>query len=245
MARTTLFMKDLKPCFCPSYSNGKTGGKKDGMMSIGYMPGLDYLIFKNTGLLVTDCKGTCGGVNCAACQEKCYAISTVKQYEKACINRIQNTMQLRSDINAHFADIEKTIVRDNIKIVRYTESGELESLAQLVHVLRLAQCHTNVFFYLYTKNYNVLREFFNVHTLPDNMVILVSVWESIGVNEWNEFKKYKNIKCFAVNSNLQPKVFCPAYKLVNGKAKLNKQMTCAKCRLCFDSKAKIIGCYEH
>lgn len=244
MARKTLYSKDFKACFHPSFSNSKTGGKKEKMMSIGYLSGGKLLYFKN-GVLITDIIGTCQCVDCSKCSRKCYAIRTIRQYEKACINRLENTLQLRNDMKAHFEAIGKAIQDNKIEIVRYTESGELETYDQMLELYRLAIRFPNVHFYLYTKNYYVLRCFFDFRTLPDNMVVLISVWEDVGVNEWEEFKGYKNVKCFAVNSKLQPKVFCPAYKLVNGKAKLDKKVTCAKCGLCFNSKAKIIGCYEH
>ena len=244
---TTIFTKDLTPGFFPSYDNGKTGGKHDHFMAIGYYPGRGYLYFKSTGELVADIIGTCGHVNCEECQKKCYAVSMCKRFQDACKHRIENTLQLRQDIDQHFSDIKAAIISDKIKIVRYTDSGEIESFEQFVKLVGLAKDLENVRFYLYTKNYTVLRDFFKHCELPDNMIVLVSVWGETGLNEYNEFKHHKNIKAFVVNSTLKPEAMCPAYKKINGKVKLNKSMTCARCGLCWGKKpgVNVIGCLEH
>ena len=241
----TILMKDCKAQFHPTFSNSKLGGKEIHMMGISYLPGLDYLLFKN-GEKVTDCKGTC--TNCADCINACYAVNSCKRFPNVTKNRVENTLQLRENIEQHFADIYWTIKDNNINVVRYTESGEIENINQFVHLYWLAMDLPTVKFYLYTKNYNVLREFFNNHVLPHNMVVLISVWGKNGVAAWNEFKKYSNVKCFAVNSDLKVACYCPAYrKDENGKVYrvTDDRAKCGNCKLCFDSTAKIIGCYEH
>ena len=246
---TTTLCKDLEARFCPSYGNEKTGGKNEGMLAIGYYPGRGILYYKD-GAMVSDCLGTCGCVNCDGCMKKCYAISMIKRYTKARENRIANTLQLRSDINKHFDDIRKTILRDNIKIVRYTDSGEIESYLQFVKLVNLALGLPSVQFYLYTKNYQVLREFFGEKKeLPGNMVVLISIWEDLGKSEYNEFKHHRNIKAFAVKSDIKVQATCPAYRKdpKTGRVTMNKEMTCAKCGLCTGKhpNIKVIGCLEH
>lgn len=246
MTKTT-FIKDCKPCFHPSYGNEKTGGKNEQMMAIGYMPSKGILTFKD-GTIVSDCLGTCGKVNCDECMKKCYAVSMVKRYEIARKNRIENTLQLRTDINQHFNDIYHTILSDKIKIVRYTDSGEIESYLQFVKLVNLALSLPSTQFYLYTKNYDVLRTFFTENKeLPNNMVVLISIWGKLGKKEYNEFKNHRNIKAFVVNSDIKTDCTCPAYKVINGKVRLNKEMTCAKCGLCTGKhpNIKVIGCLEH
>ena len=244
----TTFCMDLESRFCPSYGNEKTGGKDAGMMAIGYWPGRGILYYKN-GAPVSDCLGTCGCVNCEACEKECYAVAMVKRFKDAGKARIRNTMQLRENINQHFDDIRAAILRDKIKMVRYTDSGEIESYLQFAKLVNLALGLPSVRFYLYTKNYEVLREFFGGgRELPKNMVVLISIWEDLGEKEFSEFSKHENIKAFAVKpATVKPQVMCPAYKMEGGRVKLNKEMTCAKCGLCIGTRgnAKIIGCLEH
>lgn len=245
----TTLCSTLTPCFRPSYGNEKTGGKSDGMMAIGYFPAAGILYYKD-GTPVSDCLGTCGNVDCSGCQKKCYAVSMVKRYKDARKARIQNTLQLRNDIYQHFADIKAAIIRDKIHVVRYTDSGEIETYQQFLLLTNLASALPAVHFYLYTKNYSVLREYFDKdgYEIPKNMVVLISIWEDLGEKEFFEFRHHRNIKAFAVKpATVKPEVMCPAYKIENGRVKLNKEMTCAKCGLCsgMHGNVQIIGCLEH
>lgn len=245
--RKTIFSADCKAQFHATFNNGKLGGKNTGLMAVGYLSGKNPTFADGTP--TTDCRSTCHCVECGACDNgNCYAVRGETRFPNTRKNRIENTLQLRNDIMQHFSDMYWTIKDNNIKIVRYTESGEIESLDQFMHLYRLSMDLPAVKFYLYTKNYVVLREFFRNHVLPKNLVVLVSVWGDHGVKEWEEFKKYYNVKCFAVNSDLKVTCFCPAYrKDENGKTyRVNDdRVKCGNCKLCFDSTAKIIGCLEH
>lgn len=241
--RETIFMSDCTPCFHPTFGNEKLGG----IMGIGYLSGYNPTFADGTP--TTDCLPTCYRVNCGACNGGCcYAVRSETRFPNKRKNCIENTMQLREDMTMHFQEIKKAIRENGVKVVRYTESGEIENFAQFLSVYRLARKMPDVRFYLYTKNYEVLSRFFESLTLPNNMVVLISVWNDLGLGPWEVFKKYRNVKCFAVNAEntLRPMVYCPAYfKDENGKTKRDPSKTCEKCRLCFDSKAKIIGCLEH
>lgn len=239
----TILMEECTAQFHGTFSNSKLGGKDVKMMGVSYVPGRDPIRLSN-GDMVTDCLGTCE--NCDECVNGCYAIKSFKRFPTVAKNRIENTLQLRNDRIKHFSDMENAIISNNIEIVRYTESGEIEDFYQFKALYTMAVKMPNVRFYLYTKNYDVLRTFFRRYVLPQNMVVLVSVWGKQGRDEWEEFKYYNNVKCFAVNSDMSVSCYCPAYRVDgSGKVKRDESMTCAKCKLCFDSKAKVIGCYEH
>lgn len=229
-------------------SNSKLGGKKEKIFALSYVPGAGIIYFKD-GRPVSTVVGTCGAVDCSKCGKKgiCYAIDSFVQYPAVTVACVENTLQLREDIDTHFNEIYAAAIKEKVTTIRYTASGEIENYRHFEKVVELAERLPAVNIYLYTKNYKVLREFFGRGLeLPNNLVVLISVWGDQGVKEYNEFKHHNNIKCFAVNSTMKTQATCPAYTLVNGKAKLNKEMTCAKCGLCTArSKAKIIGCIEH
>lgn len=250
--KSTVYMEDCTPRFHPTMSNDKLGGKKYNMMAVSYVPGKGLLTLKN-GNLVSDCPGTCGNVDCSQCGQRgvCYAIDSYVQYPAVTVNRVENTMQLRQDIDKHFQDIKDAIERNKINIVRYTESGEFESLEHFEKFVELANTMPNISFYAYTKNYAALRGFFAKGLeLPRNMVILISVWGDQGVKEYEEFKSHENIKCFAVRSNIPVDAMCPAYrKDETGKVSRVKSdaVKCSNCGLCTGKRpnVKVIGCIEH
>ena len=250
--KETVFMSNCTPQFHGTFSNDKLGGKTQNIMAVSYVPGADLLYF-NDGRPVSDCSGTCASVNCSKCGKRnvCYAIDSYVQYPAVTVNRVENTLQLRNDIDKHFEDIKAAIIKNKIKILRYTESGEFENYNHFMKLVDLANDMSEVLVYAYTKNYAVLREYFNTgKELPDNMVILISVWEDQGIAEYNEFKEHKNIKCFAVRSDIKVDAMCPAYrKDENGKTYRVKSdaVKCGNCGLCTGKHptVKVIGCVEH
>lgn len=250
--KATVYMNDCKPCFHPTMANDKLGGKKHNIMAVSYVPGKELLTLKN-GDLVSDCPGTCGAVDCSQCGKRgvCYAIDSFVQYPAVTVNRVENTMQLRSDIDQHFEDIKAAIIKNKVNIVRYTESGEFESQEHFDKFIDLALGMPEVHFYAYTKNYTVLRTYFSRGLeLPANVVILISVWGTQGIAEYNEFKEHNNIKCFAVNSDMKVEAMCPAYrKDENGKVTRVKSdaVKCGNCGLCTGKhpNVRVIGCVEH
>ena len=250
--KETVYVKDCKAQFHPTLANDKLGGKSQKIMAVSYVPGKDPITLKN-GTLVSDCIGTCRNVDCSQCGQRgvCYAIDSYTQYPAVTKNRVENTIQLREDINQHFEDIYNTAIKNKVEIIRYTESGDFEDYNHFEHFIALADRLPEVQLYVYTKNYAVLREYFgNNLELPDNVTVLISVWGEQGIAEYNEFKDHKNIKCFAVNSTIKCDATCPAYKQdENGKVYRVKSdsVKCGKCGLCTGKipQVKVIKCIEH
>ena len=250
--KETVYMKNCKAQFHPTLANDKLGGKKQKIMAVSYVPGRELLTLNN-GTLVSDCVGTCRNVDCTQCGRRnvCYAIDSYVQYPAVTVNRVENTMQLREDIDQHFEDIYNTAVKNKVEIIRYTESGDFEDYNHFDHFIKLADRLPEVQLYVYTKNYKVLREYFNNGLeLPDNVTVLISVWGDQGVVEYNEFKDHKNIKCFAVNSDIPFDATCPAYrKDENGKVTRvhSDAVKCGNCGLCTGKipQVKVIKCIEH
>lgn len=250
--KETVYMRDCVAQFHPTLLNDKLGGKKQRIMAVSYVPGKDLLTLRN-GTLVSDCIGTCKNVDCSTCGRcnVCYAIDSYIQYPAVTKNRVENTMQLREDIDKHFEDIYNTIIRHKIQILRYTESGEIEDYRHFEYLIRLTNRLPKVQVYAYTKNYEVLREYFSRGLeLPENLTILVSVWGEQGIKEYQEFSSHKNIKCFAVNSNMKYDAICPAFKQdKNGRVYRvhTDAVKCGNCGLCTGKapNVRVIKCIEH
>lgn len=265
--RTTVYQDNLKGQFHATVSNDKLGGHEYKLMAVSYVPGNEIITYKN-GKPVSDCIGTCGSVDCSGCARvgQCYAIRSYMQYPAVTINRIENTKQLREDINKHFDEIREYIRVNEIKMVRWQESGEIETFEQGDKELETADMFPDVTFYLYTKNYDWLRHVFASRELPKNTTVLVSVWEGIGLSEYNEFKNHENVKAFVVNTpELIPDVMCPAYAEVvkhyksgdkvkvvmttekNGfSPEYVKAVKCGNCQQCTRNRtSKVIGCLKH
>lgn len=231
--------------FTPSY-NSKLGRN---IMAVGYLPTNELLYIKSKNAYATDIIGTCNCVNCDYCKNPCYARKSAIYHHNTVIPALTgNTLQLRNNIKKHFKHIESAFILSGCNVLRYTESGEIESSEQFIELVKLAKRLKNNTVYVYTKNYEVLREYFsNNKNLPKNLFVILSVWGAVGEVEYNEFKDRKNILCFVVNNdNITPNAICPAYKNVNGKI-VKTGVNCSSCGLCYgkSKKVKVIKCFEH
>lgn len=214
---------------------------------------------------ISGCKGTCG-VHCTGCYNKdnpkkspCYVFKSYVQYgwENSTVVKahIRNTNIMRNDINKAFEDINEQIRRAKIKpsAIRIHASGELEEEIELKKWIETAKSFPNIPFYIYTKAYelvdSVLSDIKNKNEyLPKNFFINISVWHKEGVDLYNKWKELDGIRCFVYddgydyNKDLKIDCYCPAYDK-NGK--LSHDLTCDKCKICFQNKAKVCGCYSH
>ena len=225
----------------------KKGNRKLGydMWSFSKLKGDDYY---NTcyGCI----KGSCG-IYCKGCDKTCYVNKSYNIYPSVIKGHARNTLAFRMDIEKAFTDLNGFIDRAKKKpdFIRINQSGEIESTSELKGWIYSAIMHKTIKYYLYTKNFDVLRSVLNTDVLPDNITILVSVWHEYGIKEYNEFKHLKNIKAFVYDDGFDYKAYglnietyCHAYDK-NGK--LNHDVTCDVCRKCIDRTCKVIGCYEH
>lgn len=218
------------------------------IISVAYLPSNELLYNKSENKFLTDIVGTCGKY-CAGCKHSCYACKTVNYRKGAVLSHwISNTLQLRNDIDKHFKQIEANILLSGCKALRYNFSGELESMDQFLHVVKLARKCKDIKIYLYTKNYDILFKYFeNGKKLPNNLFVLVSVWSTFGESEYMKLKDHKNILAFVVNNdNIHNDAICPAYKNVNGRI-IKTGVNCSSCGLCYgkSKNVKVIKCFEH
>ena len=191
---------------------------------------------------IAGCKGTCGK-HCNGCynadnprKSPCYVFKSYNLYgwdqSSVVKGHVRNTNIMGSDMSHAFNDIRLQLKRARKKpsAVRIHASGELETAQELREWIETAIMSPDIPFYVYTKAYEILDEvLINFHndTMPQNFFINISIWHDDGYNYGNKLK----IDCY-----------CPAYDK-NGK--LHHNLTCDKCKICFQTKAKVCGCYSH
>jgi hypothetical protein len=194
--------------------------------------------------------GTCGH-HCEGCKGKCYVRKSYR-YGSVINGHARNTLAFRNNLDEAFYQINLQLSRKRkpFQFIRINQSGELESTTELVWWIVTARKNPNTAFYLYTKNFEAVREVANSNIkVPDNFTVLISVWHEYGITEYNEFKHLPWIKCFVYCDGfdyeahgLQIETMCKAY---DEKGKMNHDITCDKCKKCIKSQFKIIGCNEH
>ena len=213
--------------------------------------------------VIAGCKGTCGE-HCHGCynadnpkKSPCYVFKSYKMYgwENSSVVRghVRNTNIMRNDINYAFKDIRLQLKRAKKKpiAVRIHAAGELEAAQELRKWIETAEMFPFAPFYVYTKAYGILDEVlseFDNYTIPSNFFINISIWHENGIDTYNKWKHLNCVRAFVYDDGydysgkIKIDCYCPAYDQ-NGK--LSHELTCDKCGICFQSKAKVCGCYSH
>ena len=213
--------------------------------------------------VIAGCKGTCGE-HCQGCYDinhpqksPCYVFKSYNIYgwdhSTVVQSHVRNTNVMRDNIEKAFNDIKLQLSRARKKpsAVRIHASGEIETTEELRKWIETAATSPNIPFYIYTKAYDVLDEVLssiNIKTIPKNFFINVSIWHENGIEIYNKWKHLNCIRAFVYDDGydysdkLKIDCYCPAYDK-NGK--LSHDLTCDKCKICFQKKAKVCGCYSH
>lgn len=150
-------------------------------------------------------------------------------------------------------DKQLTRKRNKFKVVRINESGELTCYEDLALWCELGKRHPETVFYLYTKNYKVVRKALINNIVPSNLFINISIWHQFGIDEYLEMKDHPQIRAFCLvdkewtkadylRKGVEITSMCGAYD-ANGK--MNHAVTCDKCKKCFGNHNKCVGCFEH
>ena len=193
--------------------------------------------------------GTCGG-HCEGCKNKCYVKASYR-YDSVINCHARNTLAFRNNILEAFEQIWRQLERKRkpYETVRINQSGEIETFNEFTLWIETAIRHPETNFYLYTKNYDVIRDAVKYRVdVPENFTVLISIWHEYGIKEYFEFKHLAWIKAFVYMDGFNYSAYgldiettCKAYE--NGK--LNHDITCERCQKCINSQFKVIGCNEH
>lgn len=212
---------------------------------------------------IAGCKGTCGE-NCHGCYDAedprkspCYVFKSYNIYgwDKSTVvgAHIRNTNIMRKDIDYAFNDIRLQLLRARKKpsAVRIHAAGELETAQELRKWIETAAMFSFSPFYVYTKAYDILNEVlseFDNDSIPKNFFVNVSIWHENGIETYNKWKHLDCVRAFVYDDGydysdkIKIDCYCPAYDQ-NGK--LSHELTCDKCGICFQKRAKVCGCYNH
>jgi hypothetical protein len=213
--------------------------------------------------VIAGCQGTCGN-HCQGCynmddpkKSPCYVFKSYNRYgwddSSVVKGHIRNTQVMRDNIEKAFSDIKLQLSRASKKpsAVRIHSSGELETVQEFREWIDTATIAPEVPFYIYSKNYEVLDEVLSImdtKKIPKNFFINISIWHEEGIDIYNKWKHLDCIRAFVYDDGydysnvLKFDCYCPAYDK-NGK--LKHDLTCDKCKICFQKKAKVCGCYSH
>ena len=213
---------------------------------------------------IAGCKGTCGE-HCEGCYDPknprkspCYVFKSYNIYgwEHSSVvkGHIRNTNIMRNDIDHAFSDIQLQLKRAKKKpsAVRIHAAGELETEQELKKWIETAKMNLDTSFYVYTKAYDILDNVLSsidTGTIPDNLFINVSIWHEHGIETYLKWKHLDCIRAFVYDDGqydyskyLKIDCYCPAY---DKSGKLNHDLTCDRCKICFHKKSKVCGCYNH
>ncbi len=195
--------------------------------------------------------GTCGK-HCAGCTKNCY-VNKSYRYNSVKYGHAIRTLALREDPEAVHENIKKQIerARNPFDIVRWNQSGEIETAADFKVLTDLGNDFPEVRYFIYTKAYEIVVPALLAGMVPENVTVLISIWHENGIEAYNKVKHLPNVKAFVYCDGfdysaygLQIDTMCNAY---DETGKLNHNITCDKCTKCFNrsAKCKVIGCNDH
>lgn len=231
-----------------------------------YIPELDINVAGTCG---EHCRGCFNAENprCSSCYVVKSYIRHTKQNEDGTVgdiiknrNNIKKGHAYRTIAMTMFRkdlllslDNQLTNMKKKLQTVRINESGELTCYEDLELWCELANRHKETIFYLYTKNYKVVRKALINGIVPSNLFINISVWHQYGIDEYLEMKDHPQIRAFCLidkewtredylAKGVEITSMCGAYD-ENGK--MNHNVTCDKCKKCYSCSNKCVGCCEH
>ena len=254
-----------------SKGNNKIG---KGIWSFATVPGnAEHRPTLATGEVLSNIAGTCSKY-CEGCAKNgaCYAWRDFMLHHNVCVEAwSENTLLLRS--GKLFEELDDFITRANerylktnnekyhkIATFRINTSGEIENLQQFIGWNELAKKHPEVVFGIYTKNYDVVKEFLRTNdNTADNFVVNISQWHHVAddflkenqgkfnVFEYDDSNRKNHDLLQEDIERLFSTKHCPAVKPDghHAKTKDGKSITCDMCRRCYTKTGTTTAVYAH
>lgn len=237
--------------------NKQTAKICSGNIKTGADIGTWSTLFGNDDYYIPELKaivsGTCGK-HCELCKHVCYVRKSYR-YDSVRYRHAVNTVLLRQDVNAVYETLHGQLARKRkpFKVIRINQSGEHESIEQFRLWSRLAADFPKTEFFGYTKAYDIVLPELLAGNVPTNHTVLISIWHENGIAEYKQVCHLPNVKAFVYLDDVWTvekyqeygiviDSFCKAY---DDAGKLNKAVTCDKCKKCFDRMHQVVGCYSH
>jgi hypothetical protein len=159
----------------------------------------------------------------------CYVDKTMAMYPRLEVSLTNNTEVLtkRELTTSEIKAIANQFL--NVSIVRFESFGDLNNETQLLNYIRLARAARHTRFALFTKQYQIVKKYFESgKRFPDNVTLILSspyIDHVLHESFVNEFKQYhRRVITFTVTRDkANPNINC-------GKRK------CVECRNCYDAK---------
>ena len=203
--------------------------------------------------LNTRVKGSCKRKYCKGCSKDCYVKKSYR-YKSVILSHAIRTIAIRyylPELKERLS-LQLSRMKNKPQYVRIHQSGEYEYLQEFIMWIDIARNNPGTIFFSYTKAFDIVIPYLLQHEkeLPDNFIILISVWNKYGIKEYLQVKHIPTVKAFCVNTGynyaaagIDITTTCKAYV---GK-KLNHNLTCEKCKKCMvcNDTNKCILCDEH
>ena len=216
------------------------------------LPG-DEALKLSSGQVLTNVKGTCAGC-CSDCKHSCYAVKCCMYHHNSIIPAwAKNTVIMRSDPEKVRREINEFCAKNAVKYFRYHTSGEIESQEQLKLYCDICKDNDDVIFYVYTKRFDLLNEYFvkKGNSLPENFIINLSEWHGnlkpyLESSDAGTKEFFSKLNIFAFDDKSEKAEFaaglvhCPAID----KTGHETGVTCAQCKRCMKAGHRT-SVYEH
>lgn len=236
------------------------------------LPGDEMFVSEHYGMVM----GTCGEC-CKHCghsingkRPPCFVFKS-HRFPSVVDSQARNTLSIRNNPELAYQQLSDSLSRKKNPIFagRFDQSGEIEKESQHEGMCKVAEDHENTPFFIYSKKYGVIIPRLLNGDVPMNFTHNISIWHEQGIEEFLQVAHLPNVKAFVYcDKNTDPingwgeeeyaahgifiETWCKAYGM---DGKMNHNITCDKCRKCFNmikngkpvvrKNTKVIGCWSH
>ena len=178
----------------------------------------------------------------APCKDTCYANHHNQTRATVQAAYYRNFRLMNENIDDLFEQIEYKIKHSGLNMVRFFDSGDLPSYDFLERMCTMIRKFPDVKFMAFTKKYEIVNDYLNEHTLPDNFNIIFSAWD----HTWTFDNPYKLPVAYVdfKDKRLNPKIPKTAFRCPTNGKKLGV-ITCSMCKKCWNKKLKAVVFEQH